>query len=205
MSYVAWIEDGLAKRPDKTKSGIAAAIGVDKSQVSRLLKGGRRLRADEVGKIAAYLEIPPPSGFAEDDAPFEGRGREAPLVPIYRVVANSSGGWSIERHEEPIDLKPRAPHFANAARVFGFYAPDDAMAPRFKPGEIAWVDPARPAKPGDDVALIGQVRSRGPEPIILAELRAATADEIAIVQHKDGAPRSLDARRWTAFLVLPRY
>lgn len=62
--YIDWIKEALAQKPDKTKAGIAAALGIHPSQVTRLLKGEgkpRRLQAAEIVKIAAYLESPAPA------------------------------------------------------------------------------------------------------------------------------------------------
>lgn len=60
---LSWIVKGLEK-PGKTRRGIAKALGgIDPSQVTRLLKGERRLLAEEVPKIAAYLEETPPEGL----------------------------------------------------------------------------------------------------------------------------------------------
>ena len=41
------IREGLS-RPGKTQKGLAAALGLDNSQVSRLLAGKRNLRANEI-------------------------------------------------------------------------------------------------------------------------------------------------------------
>lgn len=51
-----WIRDGLQK-PGKTKSGLATALGRQPSAVTALLKGERKLKADEVAVVARYLEL----------------------------------------------------------------------------------------------------------------------------------------------------
>lgn len=59
--YQEWILDGL-KKPGKTKGGLAKALRLHQSQVTRLLsEGGRRLKVDELDKIAEYLEEPVPT------------------------------------------------------------------------------------------------------------------------------------------------
>ncbi|MBB5519064.1 LexA family transcriptional regulator [Amphiplicatus metriothermophilus] len=217
-SDIEWIRAALRRDPTKTRAGIAAVLGVDKSAVTRLLSGERQLKFHEAEKIAAYLGVAPPfnpPGALADrgrDFAAEGAGSEADRVasadeaaPIYAATALSEGRWSLARHEAPVDWRPRAPHFANAARVFGFYAPDDAMAPRFMAGEIVWVDPARPARPGDDVLFIEKRRGAGPETVILAALLAAGPIRLEGRQHRAGAAVRLDARRWSALHVLPRY
>ncbi|GAB4520073.1 MAG: hypothetical protein Kow00133_06250 [Amphiplicatus sp.] len=216
-SDIEWIKAALRRDPTKTRAGIAEALGVDKSAVTRLLAGERQLKFHEAEKIAAYLGVTPafnPSSALADrgrDFAAEGAGSEVDrsaggeAAPIYAATTLSEGRWSLSRHEAPVDWRPRAPHFASAARVFGFYAPDDAMAPRFLAGEIVWVDPARPARPGDDVLFIEKRRGVGPETVILAALIAAGPARLEGRQHREGAAVRLDARRWSALHVLPRY
>ena len=59
ISETDWIRDGLAK-PGKTQRGLANALGLDPSAVSRLLTGGRQLRAAEIPMVAAYLDSSAP-------------------------------------------------------------------------------------------------------------------------------------------------
>lgn len=79
---VEWIIEGL-KKPGKSKSGLAAALGRSPSMVTDLLKpGGRRLKADEVPLVAAYLEVQPPAPGKIATVPlvgYVGAGAEALL------------------------------------------------------------------------------------------------------------------------------
>ena len=52
MSELDWIRDGLAQ-PGKTQRGLAAALGVDPSAISRLLGGARQLRAAALPLVVA--------------------------------------------------------------------------------------------------------------------------------------------------------
>ena len=66
---LSWILKGLEK-PGKSRAGIARALGgLHASQVTRLLKGERRLMADEVQKIASYLgEAAPDDMISHNDS-----------------------------------------------------------------------------------------------------------------------------------------
>lgn len=57
--YLDWIRKGLAK-PGKSQSGLARHLGIAHPQITQLLKGDRRLKVDEVPRIAEYLEEPEP-------------------------------------------------------------------------------------------------------------------------------------------------
>lgn len=51
---VKWITASLEKK-DKSRIGLASALGIGPSQVTIMLNGGRRVRADELATIARYL------------------------------------------------------------------------------------------------------------------------------------------------------
>ena len=55
MLSIEQIREGLSQ-PGKSQKGLAAALGVDNSQISRLLAGRRQLRTHEIPIILAYLE-----------------------------------------------------------------------------------------------------------------------------------------------------
>lgn len=57
--YREWVAAGLLK-DGKSKGGLADALGVHQSQITRLLDGKRQIKVEEVPLIASYLEEPPP-------------------------------------------------------------------------------------------------------------------------------------------------
>jgi transcriptional regulator with XRE-family HTH domain len=202
---VAWMLTKLAEDRSKTRSGLAEKIGVDKSVVTRIMAGDRQIKVSEISAIAEYFGELPPIGFSESPAPFAGPESAPPLAPVFRAAGGDNGAWLLHRHAEPIDWRPRGPHFERAATVLGFYAPDDAMAPRYKPGEIVWVDPHRPARAGEDALFVECAGKNGPERVILGELMGAAGGDHLFIQHKDRQEKRVRAQRWSALHVVPRY
>lgn len=202
---VAWMLEKLKEDRSKTRAGLAARLGVDKSVVTRMMAGGRQIKVSEVAAIAEYFGALPPVGLAEEAAPFAGREHGPAMAPVYRAASDGSGDWLLYRYADPIDWRPRAPHFERAAKVFGLYAPDDAMAPRYKPGEIVWVNPLRPARLGDDALFAECKGKRSPERVVLGEFKGDAGGDHIFVQHKDDAERRLRAQHWSAMHVFPRY
>lgn len=99
-AYIAWIEAGLLKK-GKSKGGLAAALNIHQSQITRLLSGDRRLQAAEVPLVAKYLEEPSPD---ETLVHFSGHGRPGPQW----------GGL-----KEPDDKKPPPPSRLPVIRTLG--------------------------------------------------------------------------------------
>src|SRR4051794_37844939 len=94
-----WIKDRirLLRARGKTQTGLAAALGIDPSRVTEIIKGDRQIKSSEVAPLAAYLELtvadvmaaidgrPPPApgapGFAEPPAPL-GAPATSPILPV---------------------------------------------------------------------------------------------------------------------------
>lgn len=206
-SDIQWIIDALERDDSKSRKGIGDAINIDKSGVSRLLSGDRVLKLREAQRIAQYLGVPAPSGFAESEAAFA-PAPKASMIPVYRTAKAGGAGpatFRIFRQERPVELKPRPLHCAAAAPIFGVYAQDEAMAPRFKPGELIFADPSRPVAPGDDVLFIAKGAPENGEPALIGELTAASAAQFRYFQHGRKGGFRLSAKSWTAALILKGY
>lgn len=76
-----WIASGLLKK-GKSKGGLAKALDLHQSQITRILDGRRQIKAEEVPTIAKYLDEPRPDvpqfeAEAPDERP---RHRTVPIV-----------------------------------------------------------------------------------------------------------------------------
>lgn len=88
---IQWIADGLAK-PGKKKGGLARVLGRSGSMVTLMLQGKRQVKADELPKIAKYIEEPlPPSlyEFAEERS----HAAEPPIADLPIVGTVEAGAW----------------------------------------------------------------------------------------------------------------
>ncbi len=71
---IAWIREGLRK-PGKNQAGLAASLGIDRAQVTRLLQGKRDLKQRELRTVADYLGETPPAYAGRDDGDAQARTR----------------------------------------------------------------------------------------------------------------------------------
>lgn len=98
--FRAWIERGLAK-PGKRKRQLADALNVDPSAVTRILDGTRRVRLDEVSRIAEYLgETPPPLG---QEFELEELDDDRRTVPVKGYVAAGATAHFLPLDEGELD------------------------------------------------------------------------------------------------------
>lgn len=136
-----WLKTQFANNPDKTKAGLAAAIGLEPPAVSKILNGTRQIKAHEYIQMRGYFGLPVDGDAAIRRTPAANtvgsKGMdEGPGAP---------GEWSI----------PAMVTAAQAARDTDkntrmFQVRDAAMEPEFKRGESVLVDMADrvPTPPG---------------------------------------------------------
>jgi hypothetical protein len=67
QELLRWIQARLAQ-PGKMQVDLAKALGIDPASVTRMVRGKRRLRVDEIEPAAAYLGIQPPAGYGQRNA-----------------------------------------------------------------------------------------------------------------------------------------
>lgn len=101
MDDIDWIRDGL-KKPGKSQRGLAEALNTDAGVITRLLQGGRQLKAKEIPIIRRYLEAP--TRLVDAPRQFE---HSVPIpddtyapVPVFDVRV-SAGGGAIADEEGP--------------------------------------------------------------------------------------------------------
>jgi phage repressor protein C with HTH and peptisase S24 domain len=118
-TYAAWVREGLRKE-GKTQAGLALALGVDQSAVSRMASGRRLVKAHEIALIADFLEEPPP----------------ARAVAIRGYVGAGQQIFAISEDHDPFDFTeapPSARHEVAAAIVRG-----DSMYPVYQERDVLY-------------------------------------------------------------------
>ncbi|WJR66987.1 helix-turn-helix domain-containing protein [Neorhizobium sp. CSC1952] len=133
--YLDWIREAL-KQPGKTQVGLAAHLGIAHPQITQLLKGKRKLKVNEIPKIAAYLGVDPPGGEIKPSSSKWVPARKAGIVAagLFREVDEFD-------QSEPEEITvPRDENFPNARQLI-FDVEGDSMN-ELKP---------RPILPGDTV------------------------------------------------------
>lgn len=193
---IEWIRAGLEK-PGKTQRGLAAALGVDPSAVSRLLAGSRHLRAAELPLVAFYLESDVPDALSgpADPAPAARQRQTSATTRAFGVavardlpvmgnaVAGSDGVFLM--NGEIHDYIERPPSLQGVANAYAVYVADTSMVPRYFPGETLHVHPGRAITHGDDTFVVVQLRSdtegEAPRALVKQFLRQ-TADALVLKQ-----------------------
>lgn len=127
--FVEWIAAGLEK-PGKHQKGLAEAMGIDRSSVSKLLSGVRQLKANEIETVATYLEEPPPTR----------------MMPVRYRIGAGQAVYRIDT-DDPIDYEPVSGLWGVEAELA--VVEGDSMSPLIGRGARIFFGPARAPEPGD--------------------------------------------------------
>lgn len=190
-----WIREHL-QRLGRSQLDLARHLELDASAVSRLVKGERHLKGHEARGIAEFFACSVDevlhafSGGAADG--FAPRSVELPQpveprlmapLPVYGcAVAGIDGAFALDgRVNEYID---RPPMLAGVKNAYGVYVSGDSMAPVFRAGWLAQVNPNRPLTPGCGVVV--QLRATEPDSPSLCCIREyvrRTATKLVVYQY----------------------
>jgi hypothetical protein len=126
VDYAKWIRDALEANPQLSQAGLARALGhdTDRSRVTKIIQGVRRIQISEIPIIAAYLRVPPPNMPIQEIPTDDG-----PSLPCAGSIA--VGIWSEAK------MTRRAPTVAVPARIDPRFPAADQIAYEMTDGATA--------------------------------------------------------------------
>ena len=217
-----WIKNRIRvlRATGKTQSGLAAALGIDPSRVTEIIKGGRKIKSAEVAPLAAYLEMSvadvmaavdgrPPSPMAS--GPIEspaaaGTPAASPILPVLYpagrpdvpVWASAQAGddGAIVLTPDPIDYIHRSDRMRGVKNPFAFYVVGTSMSPAIEHGTQVVINPSLPPMAGRDHVFI-QDLADGTMKAMVKRLVRSTERSWRVRQFNE--PRDFDLLRtiWT--------
>lgn len=132
----------------KTNADLGRLLGLDGSQVTRIIKGARQIQRHEWRKIEDWLGGSLQEIEQHDVAIMPG------LVPLYGWAGAASAERLTFAEQTLIGAVPRHPNQANVRGAFALRVSDESMVPRYEPGEIVYVAPNQwPAREQDCVLV----------------------------------------------------
>jgi phage repressor protein C with HTH and peptisase S24 domain len=159
------------ERARLSMQALADRAGTTASQINKLEKGERRLTVDWMVRVARALEIdpkelvefesyrPPGGGISDVGLPRTLAGTPVDLgTPDLPVLGRAQGGpqgvLMLPVEQQPVDWTYRPPQLRKVKDAFAVFAYDDSMHPMYKHGQVLWVHPHMPIKPGDGVLVV---------------------------------------------------
>ena len=110
----------------------------------------------ETGRTQQHLPAPNPVDLpVRTDMPRD--------VPVYGTAAGSHLRGAFQIFGGVVDYVRRPPTLAAAKMVYALYVEGESMVPQYFPGDLIFINPAKPARFGD--AVIAQMRNGPHEPV----------------------------------------
>ena len=134
-----------------TQAELANAVGTTQQTIDRIERGtvGHSRYLQPIAKALSLIETPveaPSLGqhglIIDSPNPLKDRQSQSEILELFRV--EREGVVSVKG----IDRAYRPPPLVHVDGAYGVYVPDNAMAPAFMAGDLAFVNPHIPVKDG---------------------------------------------------------
>jgi phage repressor protein C with HTH and peptisase S24 domain len=193
------------ERHNWSQKDLAERAGVSQVAIVKI-ESGATVQSKFLPKIAQILGL----DLADLDPTLKSlvlsaqeRPQDRPSVndirPDFRVYASAEGSaGEIIRSSEPIDLIPRPSHLVHVKDAYGLLVTGSSMAPEYKNGEMAIVEPRLPVVA--DEVYIFYAEHDGEARATIKHLRRATAERWLVRQHNPpegmAADFALSRKEW---------
>lgn len=193
---IATIKKGLSE-PGKSQRGLARAMGIDPTAVSRLLNGQRQLKLHEVSKVKAYLGDSSPesthsdmqnNAFARQESDLgstsgsSAEGARHHRLPVLGMAECGPDGWA-HFNGDLIEMVPMPANLVGVKGAYAVYIQGDSMDPRYRAGELAHIHPHKPITIGAYVLVQKKPKAPGEAPLaVIKELVRRSGSKIVLAQ-----------------------
>lgn len=205
---------------DRTQQAVANHVGVSRAAVGQWEKGEVEPSTEHLIKVCdffgislsdatkgvvRYLRSSDAQGEAErppanevavtNKIPVQTRSDMPSDVPV-KGIAVGGADADFYLNGEIVDYIRRPIGIRNARDVYVIYVIGDSMSPRFEPGEIVYINPARLPVPGDYVVVQLQPESDG-EPIraFIKRLKKRGPPTLVLEQFNPEKTISIDSKK----------
>ena len=147
-----WIKRRLEER-QKSQADLARTMGLDASAVSRMIKGDRQIKSDELPKLARVLDLASDELMRRleerEDSDSDGGHYVADAhgsIPVYRGAEAGEDDDLIFEEGGPGETTPRPPVLEGVKGAFAVWCQGSSMEPKYEPGQRLYVHPNKPLR-----------------------------------------------------------
>ena len=132
---------------------LAERVGTSKSQIDKLERGQRRLTSEWMVRLAGPLECDPRALIDLSELDLHGLGPEAatfaygtgPMLPVRGLARRDDDSEKLYFTSDPIDHVARPPVLMHTRDAYALYVVDTSMMPMYRPRQVLFVNPHKPA------------------------------------------------------------
>lgn len=194
MKDADWLNKLFEEQPEKTQRGLAAALGVDASAITRMKNRLRRIRVDEIPKIETYFAVignspaelsnvtlEPNTGEQSQEFSIDNLTAWKRDLPVYGSALCGDGA-SFEMNGQIIDRVPRPPRLSGVSGAYALFVAGDSMYPWRKSGDLVYVHPHLPVSQGDYVVVQMKQQTGAGHVAYIKKLVRRTGTKIKLLQ-----------------------
>jgi phage repressor protein C with HTH and peptisase S24 domain len=160
-----WLKSEL-KRAEMKQADLArqlsARLGrtVDRATVNKMISGRRAIAADELIAVTQILGVEMTTisrnNVVTNETDLLLHRPPAVLKPAIPVIGQPDrmgGNQLIFPEDDCVEWTFSPPGLENTHGIYAVYVHGTQMSPRYRPGEMVWINPNKPLKRGDDVLV----------------------------------------------------
>lgn len=146
-------------------------------------RGSPLITEAEVMELTGLTGLLPPGNAGPEALPVP-RAASMPIdVPVFGMAVAGNGDGDFSLNGDVVDRVRRPAGLVGNRAAFAVYVRGDSMEPRHYQGDLLYVDPARPARSGDDVLVeMKPLRPGEPGPAYIKQLAVQTPLRIILRQ-----------------------
>lgn len=185
---------------NKTMAEVSRAIGKNHAYLQQFMERGvpraldedtREKLAKELGVLPEELRNKPAPGVKREPgldlpkpfiSPLAGPSSSRTLPILGKARGGLEGILLIPEEARPVDWTYRPPQLEGVEEAYAFQVVGDSQSPAYNDGDIAWVNPHAPMKPGNTVII-----QRRDDSVLVKTLVRRTQDSVLVRQHNPPA------------------
>jgi phage repressor protein C with HTH and peptisase S24 domain len=180
-----WIRKQLTK-PGKSQAGLARHLGLNPSQVNRILSGNRLIKLNEVEAIQQYFGEKRSSVGTKlalhTDQPVINDDPNG-LLKVVGMAEGGPEGWNIW-NGDIIQYITRPANLVGVAFAYAVYVTGTSMEPRYHAGETVHIHPGKPILPGAYVLVQRKPKGPGEPPLaVIKRLVRRSGNRVILEQY----------------------
>lgn len=169
----------LRRARNLSMEALALEIGTSAPTVNKLEKGQMRLSDRWLAPLAVALGVTPGALLGDDSG--ERSAPPAPQIPVYGLAAGAFNGLS-RMDADPVEWLDCPPALSRVKGAYALIVKGVSMEPRFQNGDLVFINPNRPPRPGDDVIIQVQVHAQAPTETWIKRLLREEAETLTVRQ-----------------------
>ena len=177
------------RRSGLSQQTVAKLLGTTQSEISRMEHGQRAITLDDARMLADVIGIPIEAMLADSGGhttatvtkrpatPSKPPKQDGGLIPI-RAAKTLGQNGEITLFPQPVDWAQRPDYLGNAKDPYALYVAGDAMMPRYRSGQLLYINAHKPPAPGAGVVVL-----QADGTIVLGEFIARSANTVTLQSH----------------------